>query len=202
MPIPAPRSSRKREAILAAALDKFMNDGFAATSMDGVAALAEVSKATIYAHFSSKAELFAAVIRQKCEEELLDITGWDIMSVDARTTLTRLAEKLMTTLMSSRVRGLHRIVVAESGRYPELAQAFWDAGPGYACPCFAAVFAELDKQGFLKVSDPLMAANLMVGMIKSEVFFRNLLGLPPRAEITPEKTVTACVDTLLAAYRV
>ncbi len=202
MPAPATRSSRKREAILAAALDRFMTEGFAATSMDGVAAQAGVSKATIYAHFDSKAQLFAAVIRQKCEEELIDITSWTYVGVDARATLTRLAQKLMTTLTSDRVMGLHRIVVAESVRYPELAQAFWDAGPGYACPCFAAVFSELDKQGQLVVPDPLMAANLMVGMVKSEVFFRRLLGLSPRAEITPEKTVAACVDILMAAYRV
>lgn len=201
IPIPAPRLSRKREAILAAALDRFLNDGFAATSMDGVAAQAGVSKATIYSHFSGKAELFAAVIRQRCEEDLVDVTRWDVAGLDARATLTRLAEKLMTLLNSDRALGLHRVVVAESVRYPELAKAFWEAGPGYAGPCFSGVFAELDRRGLLAVPSPIMAANLMVGMLKSESYHRNLLGLPAGEEITPEGTIQATVNVLLAAYK-
>ncbi|MEO5795040.1 MAG: TetR/AcrR family transcriptional regulator, partial [Rhodoferax sp.] len=61
---PSLLTHRKREAILQAAISEFRAHGFAGTSMDRVAAVAEVSKRTVYNHFPSKDELFAAILVQ------------------------------------------------------------------------------------------------------------------------------------------
>ena len=62
------RSARKRQAILHAARGLFLKKGYAGTSMDEVAAMAEVSKVTIYKHFSDKHTLFIAVVTAAIDE--------------------------------------------------------------------------------------------------------------------------------------
>ena len=58
------RSARKRQAILDAATDVFLRDGYLGTNMDEIAALSEVSKQTVYKHFASKEALFIEIVEQ------------------------------------------------------------------------------------------------------------------------------------------
>ena len=63
-----PKDSVKREAILSAARELFMANGFVGTSMDNLAAAAGVSKATLYSHFSDKDALYSAIIEGKVKD--------------------------------------------------------------------------------------------------------------------------------------
>ena len=63
-----PKDSGKREAILSAAVELFMSHGFAGTSMDNLAAAANVSKATLYSHFADKSTLYRAIIEGKVKD--------------------------------------------------------------------------------------------------------------------------------------
>ena len=70
----APRlTDRKRDAIVQAAIVEFRDNGFEATSVDKVAARAEVSKRTLYNHFASKDELFAAILHILWENSASDL---------------------------------------------------------------------------------------------------------------------------------
>ena len=199
----SPVTSPKRAAILDAALDSFLELGFANTSMDAVAARASVSKATIYAHFSGKLDLFAAVIGQGCDSHFAEADYWPAPGTDARAALTHMAESLLSFMLEPRTVELLRILVAEGPRHPDLVQVFWQAGPARSTPRLSAVFQELEHRGHLKVPDPMAAAILFVGMMRSEVFFCRLLGLPPGTErINQQTTIAAAVDVLLKAYAV
>ena len=57
-----PRSTRKRRAILEAATTVFLRKGYLGTSMDEIAALAAVSKQTVYKHFADKERLFSEIV--------------------------------------------------------------------------------------------------------------------------------------------
>jgi AcrR family transcriptional regulator len=70
-----------RTAILEAATDRFVADGYAATSIDAVAAAARVSKGSVYHHFSDKAELFEAVF-VTLEQRLLDAVAAALAKID------------------------------------------------------------------------------------------------------------------------
>src|ERR1700755_633057 len=59
----AERAAERREAIIAAAMDEFMAQGFAATRLDDVARRAGVAKGTIYLHFKDKEALFQELVR-------------------------------------------------------------------------------------------------------------------------------------------
>ena len=196
-----PAPSPKRQAILNGAIACFMEQGYAATTMDSVAAVANVSKATIYAHFSSKEDLFAAVIICRCEDEFIGGGLAPAEPADARTTLTQLARNLLSFMTQPNTLAIHRVVVAEAVRQPELANAFWQAGPGRVVPQMGQVFANLHQRGLLTIPDPAAAALSFAALLKSELFFCRLLGLPEEtAHLSFDKTVENAVDLILRAY--
>ncbi|KIL97592.1 Transcriptional regulator TetR family [Paramagnetospirillum magnetotacticum MS-1] len=191
------KPSAKREAILDAAQRLFLVEGYAATSMDAVAAGAEVSKATIYAHFEGKDQLFAAIMHRRCEASFAFASPDE--SFDAERTFTTYAERLLGLLMTPDAMALYRVVVAESARTPELAQAFYETGPIRGKAAIAASVACLQARGELATDiDPLVIADQFIGMLRAETYHRALLGLPEGRSVA--KTIAAAVQTLMRAY--
>ena len=195
---PGGRLSAKREAILDAAKAAFLEVGYAATSMDGVSARAGVSKATIYAHFESKDQLFAAVIRRRCERSAA--FAFPDGTADARSTLRQLGRRVLELLLQPETLAMYRVVVAEAVRHPDLARAFYDSGPGTGKVQIAAIFAELDRRGDLAVTDSWTVADLFIGMLRTDLFMRTLLGLAQPEESTIDVAVDAAVDTVIQAF--
>jgi TetR/AcrR family transcriptional repressor of mexJK operon len=195
------RPSRKREAVLDAAQDCFLELGYAATSMDLVASRAGVSKATIYAHFAGKDDLFGAVINRRCDRDPIFPDGLPEEG-DARAILTAVATRLMALLISPETQATYRVVVAEAARHPDLATAFWEVGPGQGKARLTAMFEELTRRGALDVPDPWAAADQFAAMMRGEIFNRLLLGLPLPDGRDAAGTVAAAVDTIMRAYAV
>lgn len=193
-----PKHSAKREAILDAAQVLFLNEGYAATSMDAVAASAGVSKATIYAHFDGKEQLFAAIMHRRCEAYFVFAPPGE--DFDAKQTFTTYAERLLRLLTTPEALALYRVVVAESHRTPELAQAFYDNGPVRGREAITASVLRLQQRGELVAdADPVVISDQFIGMLRAEAYHRALLGLPP-GHRTHTDTILAAVDTLLRAY--
>ncbi len=124
----APPAS-KAECILAAAKQEFLASGFGAVSMDTIAREAGVSKATVYAHFAGKEELFGAVIGRECERRFAGLQVGELDPADVRGSLTILARRFLDLLLSPEAIALHRIILAEVTRFPALGEVFWHAGP-------------------------------------------------------------------------
>lgn len=195
------RSSAKRAAILDAAQACFLEHGFANTSMDMVAATACVSKATIYAHFQSKDELFGAIIQRRCDDQA---EGLGTLAVDdrldARASLTEIASKLMSMLMKPQVLGIYRMVIAETARYPDLARIYFDAGPLRGKERLVEILDALVRRGLLDIPNTWQAMDQFVGMLRTEVFHRALLGLPPSERTDIERTIAGAVEVMMRAY--
>ncbi|MGE5477851.1 MAG: TetR/AcrR family transcriptional regulator [Bacteroidales bacterium] len=195
------RSSAKREAILDAAQECFLEHGFSSTSMDMVAARAGVSKATIYAHFQSKDELFGAIIQRRCDDHA---EGLGTLAVDdrldARATLTEIAAKLMAMLLQPEVLGIYRMVVAEMPRNPDLARIYFEAGPLRGKQRLVEILEALARRGLLDLPNSWQAMDQFVGMLRSEVYNRALLGLPSSDRNDIDATIAGAVDVMLRAY--
>lgn len=193
--------SPKRQAILAAAGDLFMHQGYGATSMDAVARAAGVSKATLYAYFASKDVLFATIINEACREDMAAGAFLPGDAPDIEAGLTALAGRMLRFLLQERVLAIHRVVVSESVRFPELGSAFYDNGPGLFRQMFGDWLARQQAAGRLSVPDPAMAADQFVGLLKTGLHGRAALGLgPPPTEAAIDATVAAAVATFLAAF--
>lgn len=154
--------NRKQAAILEAATRVFLDNGFRGTSMDVVARAAGVAKQTVYQHFVDKERLFAEVIGGAVNA-VADPVSAEIGRLgtgdDLAAELRDLAVGQLGAVLQPRVLALRRLVIAESGRFPELGQAFFDRGPGRTTDRLAARFAELASEGRLRLDDPAVAAS-------------------------------------------
>lgn len=120
--------SEKAEAILQGAIQEFLVHGFAATTMDSVAAAAGVSKTTVYTYFQDKESLFLAIIEQLIKHKYQAVFNpqkAQSMPGEAKAVLHRLANSMLEAMISDQESlGLFRLIIGESGRFPELARGF------------------------------------------------------------------------------
>jgi TetR/AcrR family transcriptional regulator, mexJK operon transcriptional repressor len=199
------RSARKRRAILDAATTVFLRQGYLGTSMDEIAALAAVSKQTVYKHFSDKKSLFTEIVTGTVNEasdpvhdEVLGLQD----SGDLEADLRDLARRQLGAVMQPRLLQLRRLVIGEAGRFPELGRAFYEQGPGRTVAALATTFERLAERGVLTVDDPLLAAQHFNWLIMSSPINQAMLrgddGIPSPAEL--DRYVDAGVRVFLAAY--
>ena len=155
------QSTRKRKAIVEAATTTFLRTGYLGTSMDEIAALAGVSKQTVYKHFADKRRLFSEVVISTVNEasdpvhdEVLELRD----SGDLEADLRDLARRQLTLVMQPRLMQLRRLVIAESSRFPELGRTFYERGPERTIAALATAFERLTERGVLNIDDPRLAA--------------------------------------------
>jgi TetR/AcrR family transcriptional repressor of mexJK operon len=189
------KSQDKRAAIMCAGAEIFLRDGFAAASMDAIAAKAGVSKATLYSHFGGKAELFRSVVSARREMAIEAKLHPELLSDDPIAGLQRIAEVFCDLLYSPEVLALYRLIMAEAHRQPELAKIFIEAGPAPTHRLVASYLARLDRLGKLNVSDPEQAAELFLGMLRGKSHALAVLGLPE--ERPRHQLITAAVSGMV-----
>lgn len=121
------RKDARPQELMAAALDLFVERGYAATRLDDVAARAGVSKGTLYLYFNNKEDLFKAVVR----EHLVPVLGEAEQTLENYEGTSK--DLLHTILMSwwervgaTQLSGLMKLMMAESGNFPEVAQFYHD----------------------------------------------------------------------------
>jgi len=196
------RSDRdeRRENILQIAHAAFLEDGYAATSMSSIAAKVGGSKATLYNYFSSKEELFSAVIAERCrdfQEMLYDV---DLESQDFRKALTFLGETAVRWMLRDDSIATYRLITAETGRFPELGRAFYLAGPQKGKEMLAEFFGRASERGHLKPGYMMGMAIHFMTLCKGELQHRKLWNIDTPTDKDIETTVAAGVNVFLAAY--
>jgi len=142
----------------------FLEKGFDGVSVDDIIAAAGGSKATLYSSFGDKQGLFAALINDIAREILKGIAV-DVTASDPRVALTRLGIAFCTRVLSDPVVSLYRLAVAEARRFPEVAAAFWSAGPKQTRAALAAYLVAATRAGRMAVADPERAANVFFAML-------------------------------------
>ncbi len=164
---PTPDERRAREAeILSAALGVFLHSGYGGSTLDELAAAARVTKRTVYSYFGDKAELFAAMVRHLAAAVSLD-AAYDT------DTLETLAARIVSRVHSDELVGLHRLVIAESGRFPDLALILHSQGDAR----HIARLAEHIRAERVAACEPL--AEPLFSLLLGEQHRRRLLGLAP-----------------------
>lgn len=155
------RSARKRRAILDAARSVFLQKGYGGASMDEVAALAAVSKQTVYKHFADKRRLFEAIItgdisatESLTHDMLASLSTTDNLARDLR----EFARRHIGEVIQPHLIQLRRIIIAEAERFPDLASTWFANGPERGHASMAAQFEALERRGLLTMPDPLLAA--------------------------------------------
>jgi AcrR family transcriptional regulator len=199
------RSARKRRTILDAAETLFLRNGYRGTSIDEIAALAAVSKPTVYRHFADKERLFSEIVTGAVKEvsdpvhdEVRKLDEGDDLEADLRA----LARKLLGMVIQPRILQLRRLVIGEAGRFPQLGRTFYEQGPERTVDALATVFERLAERGALHADDPQLAAAhfnwLVMSIPLNRAMFLGDDRPPARAELN--RYADAGVRAFLAAY--
>jgi TetR/AcrR family transcriptional repressor of mexJK operon len=191
------RVSSKHDDILHAATETFLEAGYERASMDEIAAKAGVSKATVYSHFRSKEALFEAIIRELCQRLVTPLRVADAGRVSPKETLTEFARSYIELLLDPSSLALHRLLVAEATRDPELAGASYRAGGAQALRGLADYLAQETARGTLSIEDPTFAAEQLFGMLNGHLQVRALLHVEAKP---PRKTLDRFIQTAIAAF--
>ncbi|MBD0271414.1 MAG: TetR/AcrR family transcriptional regulator [Acetobacteraceae bacterium] len=203
-PPPPPDDVRgpKARAVLDAAAELFLAQGFAAVSMDAVARHAGVSKATLYAHFPGKDALFEAMVAERCDRMATDAAALAGHGDGQEAALRRLCRTVLAFLVAPSTLAIHRIVQAEAGRVPRLAEAFFAAGPVAERARLSAWIAEEQRSGRLRAdADPVEAAGHLGALLRGDLWLRAGLGVPPAPdEHAVERAAAAAASVFLRAY--
>jgi TetR/AcrR family transcriptional regulator, mexJK operon transcriptional repressor len=175
----------KAEAVLAAAERAFLASGFGAVTMDRVAREAGVSKATVYAHYHGKEELFGAVVADLSKRRFHGFSAEALDPCDIEASLLTIAGRFLDLVLSPEAIALNRILIGEVTRFPVLGEVFWAAGPERTRVQIEAFLRRADAAGSLSIADPRLAAEQFVALARGEIHLRSLLRLEDPSDAAP-----------------
>ncbi|HEX6440640.1 MAG TPA: TetR/AcrR family transcriptional regulator [Stellaceae bacterium] len=158
-------SARLSDRILDVATALFLGDGFGATSIEAVAKRAGISKRTFYHRFSGKEMLFEAVVRRMIERWTPSFDDALLNSPSLATALQRVAEHMLKVALTPEALALHRMVIAEARRFPELARILHELGAAAGTERVAREFDRRIAAGEMKPIDTRFAAEEFILMV-------------------------------------
>lgn len=168
------RRPRKREAILIAAREAFLENGYAGTSMSDIAARVGGSKVTLYGHFKCKDDRFAESVLHG----LPKVADCDTPARDgADVWLARMGEALLARTCSREWIKPLRLVAAEARQAPQVARAFYRATVGADVEILATALENASRRGELSVKDARCAAEQFVGLCLANLHIALLLDI-------------------------
>ncbi|BDI19861.1 hypothetical protein ANSO36C_56630 [Nostoc cf. commune SO-36] len=152
----------KVEQILQGAMQEFLQHGYAGTSMDRVAVAAGVSKATVYSHFQDKEGLFKVLLEQLASKKNNSIFGTEPIEGEPGAILHQVATKALEQMINDKEHSAFmRVLIGESGRFPELAQICVRAMIKPVAETLTQYLAAPE----LKIPDPEATARILIGAL-------------------------------------
>jgi TetR/AcrR family transcriptional regulator of autoinduction and epiphytic fitness len=153
----------KEEQILQGAMQEFLKYGYAGTSMDKVAIAAGVSKATVYSYFQDKEGLFKVLIEKLASKKFNLVFGTEPIEGEPITVLRDLGSKALDLMSKDKEHcAFMRVLIGESGRFPELAQICVRA---MTKPVLETLGQYLAAHPELNIPDPEATARVLLGTL-------------------------------------
>ena len=195
------KSEERRQAILDVAREAFTQLGFENTTMSEIANRTGGSKATLYNYFSSKEELFAAVIdefgRQRIAEAFMSMNP----AKPVREEITRLGLHYLRFILNPDVIGLRAVIVHESAR-TNIGREYYRLGPQRGWQCISQYIEQQSRSGLLCVIENSWAAAMhLKGLLEVEMLEPLLLGAracPDDKEMA--EVVERAINVFMLAY--
>jgi TetR/AcrR family transcriptional regulator, mexJK operon transcriptional repressor len=176
------RPARRRLAFVQTARHAFLDKGFAGTSMSSIAARVGGSKTTLWTYFPSKEALFAAVIDDIVEHFASALSIELPENEPVEIVLGKFGTALLNTVLSDPIMALHRLVLGEAFRFPQLAEMFHVRGAHRGQQRLAMYIEGAMQRGALGHDDPARAARQFAALCMSGSFQMALLGIQKRPE--------------------
>lgn len=177
--------SERRAAILAAGMAVFLEYGYVGASMDEIVRRAGGSKRTLYRYFGSKEELFGHIVTGLASQMIAPLEAAIGNHKNLSEALNLLGRQYLDVLLRPDSLALFRMVMAEGIRFPELAEAFYRCGPGFAADRLADYLRGQQGKGVIEIDHIELAARHYISLVRSDIHLRAALGLslPSKTEI-------------------
>lgn len=197
-----PRWERRKDArpqeLLDAAIDLFVERGYAATRLEDVARRAGVSKGTLYLYYENKEELFKAVVRSSIVPVIGDaetsVAEFDGHSADL---LRQLILSWWQRLGATKVSGIIKLVMAEADNFPELACFYQEEVISRGTRAMSSMLERGIARGeFRPINVPMMTQVLFAPLL-ALITWKHSIGPCPRAELDPQAFLDSFLDMAL-----
>ena len=193
-------SIKKREAIIDAALATFLEQGYGVATIDKIVAKAGGSKATIYKYFKDKEELFSTVVDKLVKHGQFSTTLNP--EEDPEQALLNLAFIRLNVIFNAQHSSLRRLVIGESGRFPNIAKTYYTHGPEYSHKQLVKYFNEQNRRGVLKIDDADLAAEIFQGILTHPFYLKSLFSVTTEfSDASIKKHARKVVEKFLKLYR-
>lgn len=214
MPTPQPASRysakpthrRRKEArpaeLTAAALDLFVERGYAATRLDDVAARAGVSKGTLYLYFDSKEALFKAVVRAGLLPALAEgealVAGY---AGDSETLLREIGSGMWRLIGAQRIGGIPKLIFAEARNFPEIARFYHEEVIRRGTALIRSVIERGMARGEFRRVDTDAALYVVVAPLMMRMIWRHSLDICGAAGVADTSYFNEYFEIMLRGLR-
>ncbi|WP_425040598.1 TetR/AcrR family transcriptional regulator [Primorskyibacter sp. S187A] len=198
---PKVRRGRKFDQVLAGARDVFMAHGFEGASVDDIARAAGVSKATLYSYFPDKRLLFSEVASCECTRLAAMAMDTIDMTASPAIVLEQIGRHFLDYITSDIGQSIFRICVAESDRFPDIGQQFYESGPMVLRAAMVDYLHGAAERGEVSIDDFELAAEQFGELCKADIWLRltfNVSKSVTQAEI--DRVIENAVATWLARF--
>lgn len=195
---PAPRGS-SREAIVGAAERLFLTRGFGGVSMDELAEEAGVARRTLYNQFSSKEDILREMLLRVSARIGSALPPGIETQGDVEAVLRLIARAVLDFQAPDEFVGLLRMTTADSRQFPWIATALDSVLKPYL-ERFARYLSHLTSLGVLDCPDPLLAAQLFLGLLNGPTLWPRLFS-PDSVFSAPDTVAEETVQMFLLRYR-
>ena len=200
---PSQDEALRRDArLVEIAAAMFMERGFEGTTIDAVAEAASVGKATLYARYRDKGELFGAVFRRQIDRWLA-VSAPEAPAPGDRVdeVLLAMGRRMVAAALTPEAVAINRIVMAQATRFPDLAALVHREGWQRSNASVAAVLAHFAADGQIAVPDGDLAADLFVSLVIGRQARLAMLGIATDPE-QADRRIRAAVDLFVRGMAV
>ena len=191
---------QRRERIIQVAREVFYEVGYAGASMSMISTRLGGSKATLYAYFNSKEELFEAIIRESCDA-MQAIVHAHIGSNDFRQSLCVVAREMLGMILSDWGNRTLQLVIEESHRNPDLARVFNETIERHGKATMLVLLQTAHEKGQINAPDPVEAAMILKSLLFGDLQFKRILNICPAPdEASLLKHIDKAIDVFMTYY--
>jgi len=195
------RREERREAILDVAARYFLEHGYAATTMSGIAAALGGSKGTLWSYYASKELLFGDVLERATRDFKAQLSLALNPGDGVAVALSKFCWRYLGRLTHPDGIALHRLVMGEVGRFPEIGRIFFERAPQGVYELLAEFLEGAMMRGELRRADPMEAAQFLTALCMARSHLKLLTGVTPvLSPAQAEADAQAAIDVFLRAY--
>ena len=191
------RAAARPNEVLDAALELFLEKGFAATRVEDIATRAGISKGLVYQYFPSKQALIEGLVKRALSpvtaEALKMVTSFE---GDPRTVITMILAMLAVRFRDPKILAIPKLIMREAVSFPEIARMYRTQILDAAMPVLAGLIGRGVREGYFRQVDPELTLRSVMGPIVAHIFLSEIFGVEPEGGLFMEKLMHNHVDIL------